>query len=214
MFVKICGITNEDDALLAVAMGADAVGFVFAPSPRQLTAVEAARLAREAPAGLERVGVFAGDVPPFAAALLEAGIIHTVQADAAALARLDGSVPEARRLPVFHDGEGVEREIELAGAHRTPRARVLFEGRASGRGVAPDWERAARLARRVRLVLAGGLTPANVAEAVRRVGPAMVDVSSGVESAPGRKDPGRIREFVEQARAAGPSPDGDDEERR
>jgi len=211
--VKICGVTDAATLTAAAAAGADAIGFVFAPSPRRITPEAAARLAREAPPALERVGVFADDVPPSAAALLAAGVIHTVQADAAALARLDGAVPEERRLPVFHDGDGVETEIEPFLSRARPADRVLFEGRASGRGVAPDWDRAARLARRARLVLAGGLTPANVAAAVRRVRPAMVDVSSGVESAPGVKDERRIREFVAAARAAQESVDGNDEER-
>ncbi len=211
--VKICGVRDTDTLAAAAAAGADAVGFVFAPSPRRLTPAAAERLADRAPAALERVGVFADELPPFAAGLLRDGVIHAVQADAAALDRLGDDVPAARRLPVFHDGDGAEAAVTALLARGPLPSRLLFEGRASGRGLSPDWDRAARLAARVRLVLAGGLSPDNVAAAVRRVRPAMVDVSSGVESAPGVKDPARIRAFVAAARAAHATPAEAGEER-
>jgi indole-3-glycerol phosphate synthase len=199
--VKICGVRDAGTLRAAAEAGADAVGFVFAPSPRQVGIEAAARLARQCPPQLERVGVFAAEVPAFALELVRCGVIHTVQADAAALERLGDDLPATRRLPVLHDGAGVGEEAEAL-LERAGGARLLFEGRASGSGLVPDWDRAARLARRARLVLAGGLSPANVAEAVRRVRPAMVDVSSGVESGPGVKDARRIHAFVEHARAA------------
>jgi phosphoribosylanthranilate isomerase len=108
--------------------------------------------------------------------------------------------PEVRFLPVIHDGpEAVSLAVRIGAAGRP----VLFEasGR-GGRGVAPDWSRAAEIARRVPLVLAGGLGPDNVGDAIRRVRPCGVDVSSGVESGPGVKDPDRMARFVAAVRRA------------
>jgi phosphoribosylanthranilate isomerase len=195
--VKICGVTSPGAIQAAVQAGADAVGFVFAPSPRRLTPHQAARLAREVPPTLLRVGVFGAQVPAGVRDLMKLLALDLVQADAEACDRLDGLVPAAQRLPVFHDTDAAAPRIEEF-LGRTPgeKPRVLFEGSVSGQGVLPDWGRASRLARRARLVLAGGLTPENVRAAIRAVRPAMVDVSSGVESAPGVKDERRIRAFV------------------
>jgi phosphoribosylanthranilate isomerase len=201
--VKICGVTTVEAIQAAADAGADAVGFVFAPSPRQLTPYAAAQLARETPPTLRRVGVFGHQVPVELGDLVDVLGLDLVQADVEACDRLGGLVPLARRLPVFHDSPAVDTRLdEFLG--RTPGQEpwLLFEGGVSGQGVLPDWGRAARVARRARLVLAGGLTPANVGAAVAAVRPAMVDVSSGVESAPGRKDERRIRDFVMAVRAA------------
>ena len=107
-----------------------------------------------------------------------------------------GTAAAVRPLPVFRDTPDLDEEAVVAAGL------VLFEAAESGRGTRPDWQRAARLARRCRLVLAGGLDPDNVAEAIRTVRPFGVDVSSGVERARGVKDPARIAAFVAAARAA------------
>lgn len=201
--VKICGVTRSETIAAAAAAGADAVGFVFAPSPRRLTAEEALRLARGTPPSLQRVGVLGTEVPTFLRELLEERALDLVQADAAVCEGLEAFVPEPRLLRVFRDTPEPDPALEAFLAAAAPaRPMILFEGRASGQGVLPDWGRAARVARRAPLVLAGGLTPMNVGAAIARVRPAMVDVSSGVESAPGVKDVRRIEAFVGEVRAA------------
>jgi phosphoribosylanthranilate isomerase len=203
--VKICGVTSPVAIEAAAQAGADAVGFVFAPSPRRLSLSphEAARLARRVPPTLLRVAVFGSVVPVGVRELTKLLALDMVQADAEACDRLDGLVPAAQRLPVFHDTPAAAPLLEeFLGRSPGERPLLLFEGSVSGQGVLPDWGRAARVSRRARLVLAGGLTPENVGAAILAVRPAMVDVSSGVESAPGVKDERRIRAFVMAVREA------------
>lgn len=201
--MKICGVTRPDAIEAAAAAGAEAVGFVFAPSPRQLTRREAAGLARGAPPSLKRVGVFAAKLPATIGELVEELALDWVQADATAWEASSALVSRPRLLPVFRDRPGFEDALEAFLAASAPdRPLVLFEGPASGRGAPPDWEHAARAARRTPLVLAGGLNPGNVRAGILQVRPAMVDVSSGVESSPGLKDPRRIHAFVAEVRAA------------
>jgi len=201
--VKICGVTSPGAIEAAARAGADAVGFVFAPSPRRLTPHQAARLARGVPPTLLRVGVFGSVVPGGALELMKLLALDLVQADAEACDRLDGLVPALQRLPVFHDTPAAAPLLEeFLGRSPGERPLLLFEGSVSGQGVLPSWDRAERVARRTRLVLAGGLTPGNVGAAILAVRPAMVDVSSGVESAPGVKDERRIRAFIMAVREA------------
>lgn len=194
LFVKICGLSRPADVAAAVAAGADAVGFVFAPSPRQVSPAEAAALCAGLPPHLRRVAVMLG---PAAAewAAVRAGFgpdwLQTEVGDFAGLA-----LGATARLPVYRDTAALD---EAAAAREDL---LLFEAAASGQGHRADWDRAARLASSTRLILAGGLNPDNVAEAVRRVRPFGVDVSSGVESRRGVKDPARIAAFVAAARAA------------
>ncbi|MFO7298588.1 MAG: phosphoribosylanthranilate isomerase [Actinomycetes bacterium] len=198
MFVKICGITDPGVLDAAVAAGADAVGFVFAESPRQVSVPDARALADRLPAGVLKVAVFRRPDPGTLAGVIDALRPDLVQADADALSGID--LPDGvDTLPVYRS----VREVWTA-----PPARLLFEGPASGIGAMADWEEARAVARRARVVLAGGLDPYNVADAITRVRPWGVDVSSGVESAPGRKDPARITAFVSAARAAAGAIDG------
>jgi len=190
--VKICGLRTADAIVAAATAGAQAVGFVFhEASPRNLDVLEAAALQRVVPSGIERVAVFLHPAQALVDAVLEAVRPDWVQTDVADLASL--RLPASQRvLPVVRDAASVAP---------LP-ARILFEGAHSGSGATADWEKAARLAGRAELVLAGGLEPSNVAEAIARVRPFGVDVSSGVEGSRGVKDPARIREFVAAARAA------------
>ncbi len=193
IFVKICGLTDETAVAAAVAAGADAVGFVFhAASPRNLEPRRAQALAAALPPGVRRVAVTLHPAPVLVAKVLEEFAPDVWQSDAAdlpAMALPAGIEP----WPVLRAGIALPAPL--------PR-RFLFEGAKSGAGVVTDWGQATSLARRGELILGGGLDPGNVAEAIRRVRPFGVDVSSGVESAPGRKDPVRIREFVAAARKA------------
>lgn len=192
--MKICGLRTPAAVEAAVGAGADAVGFVFADSPRRVVPDEATALCRALPAGILRVAVMLHPTAREWAAVREAFAPDVLQADAEDFAGLElGAV---RRLPVYRDVPALDEDA----VGREDWA--LFEAGRSGSGTRPDCKRAARLAARTRLVLAGGLTPGNVADAIRRVRPAGVDVSSGVESAPGEKDARRIAEFVAAARAA------------
>ncbi len=193
LLVKICGLTDKAAVEAAVAAGADAVGFVFhEASPRNVSPRRARELAAAVPAGVRRVAVTLHPAQELVAKVLAEFVPDVWQTDAADFAAL--ALPETvERWPVLRAGSALPAPLP---------ARFLFEGARSGRGEVADWSQAASLAHLGELILGGGLEPANVAEAVRRVRPFGVDVSSGVESAPGRKDPARIREFVAAAREA------------
>lgn len=193
VFVKICGLSTAGMVRAAIGAGADAIGFVFAPSPRQVTPAVAAELAALAPAGILRVAVM--QHPTAAEWRAVASILRPdwLQAEAADFAGLE--LPAGvEALPVYRDVPA----LDSAALGREDRA--LFEAATSGSGEAPDWNRARDLARRTRLVLAGGLHPGNVGAAIRRVRPWGVDVSSGVESSRGVKDPAKIAAFIAAVR--------------
>lgn len=204
MFVKVCGITSEEDGLLAVAMDADAVGFTFAPSPRQIAPIVARDIARRLPSDVITVGVFRDQAPE--------RVVSVVHSAGLRAAQLHGrESPEATRyvaervplvIKAFSAGSPALAEVEDYGAEV-----ILVDGINPGGGETFDWTLLDDLPRSHRLLLAGGLTPANVAEAIDRVKPWGVDVATGVErhgSLTGKKDPGRVRRFVAAARAAGP----------
>ena len=199
MFVKICGTTSEEDALLAVAMGADAVGFIFAPSLRQVTPALAADIVKRLPREVLTVGVFRDEAP--------ARVVEIVNGAGLRAAQLHGheSADQARWVR-----ERVPFVIQAfpAGGSVVARARdyqvdaVMIDAPQPGSGQVFDWSMADGVPDGMRLVLAGGLNPRNVAAAIARVHPWGVDVATGVESAPGRKDPSRVRAFVAAAKAA------------
>jgi phosphoribosylanthranilate isomerase len=193
MFIKICGITSAAAVVAAVECGADAIGFVFAPSPRQLTPAQAADLSGQAPPELLRIAVTRHPTQALVDEIAARVRPHWLQTDIGDLAALN--IPAGIRvLPV------VRGEL-----HGPPPARLLFEGPVSGRGALGDWDGAAQLARHAELILAGGLHAGNVAAAIERVRPFGVDVSSGVESAPGIKDARRMAEFVTAVRSCPPT---------
>jgi phosphoribosylanthranilate isomerase len=190
-FVKICGLTTPEGVAAAVKAGADAVGFVFAPSPREVTPAQARQLAAALPAGVKRVAVFRHPPPGRIAAVLSEFPADWVQSDAVDLPGADLGGAEA--LPVFRSGAPLPPLLpEL----------MLFEGPDSGSGRVADWEAARAVARQTHVILAGGLHPGNVREALQAVRPWGVDVSSGVESAPGVKDPSLVEDFVAAVRRA------------
>jgi phosphoribosylanthranilate isomerase len=193
LFVKICGITEPDSAMIAHQAGADAIGLVFAPSARRVSPQEARRIAAAVPEGMIRVAVFLKPDQAEVNRVLSVFTPDMVQADAGSPIELP---PSVGFLPVVREGR------ECPGALGSEGRLVLFEGSVSGAGVTADWEEARSLARSSRLVLAGGLDRANVGEAIRAVRPHGVDVSSGVEAFPGVKDPDEIRRFVDAVRAA------------
>jgi len=197
VLIKICGLTNEEDAAHAAAAGASALGVIFAPaSPRRVSADRARDIVRAVPAAIPVVGVFV-DAP------LEE-IVATVAHTGVRWVQLHGDEPEryasALKMPLLR-AAGVDAALDA-----WPTATLLLDAVSSaergGTGRRVDWERAAAVARRRKTVLAGGLTADNVAEAIATVRPFGVDVSSGVEASPGRKDRDKVSRFLENAREA------------
>lgn len=191
VFVKICGLRTEDGIAAAVDAGADAVGFVFARSPREISPADARAISSKVPRNVQRVAVMRHPSSEELQAVLREFEPDILQTDIGDFAALE-IPPQVRTWPVIREGDVVSDWP----------AEFVYEGRQSGVGETVDWEQAAKLAANGHMVLAGGLDSGNVATAVREVRPWGVDVSSGVESAPGRKDPRKIREFINTVRAA------------
>ena len=202
MFVKICGVTSEDDALLAVALGADAVGFVFAPSPRRVHPEVVRDIVKRLPTEIVTVGVFRDERPE--------QVVEVVSRCGLSGAQLHGGEPASdvrfvrqrvrfliRALPA-----GDARLSEAMTGGDAPDV-ILLDAPEPGSGAVFDWSLAEGAPDGVRLMLAGGLNPENVEQAIRKVRPWGVDSASGVEASPGRKDPARMRRFVETAKRVG-----------
>ena len=198
MFVKICGLTNELHVQVAVEAGADAVGFVFADSVRRVEPLQAARIASQVPETVKRVAVMLHPSNEEWQAVFRDFAPDVLQTDAADFENLD--VPDSVECwPVYREGNKVTDTFR---ADLKVSVTYLYEGARSGSGETVDWSRAAELARTGNMILAGGLSVKNVAEAIAIVRPFGVDVSSGVESAPGEKDSQLIRDFIRAAKAA------------
>ena len=200
MFVKICGITRVDDALHAAAHGADALGFVFWPkSPRFITPARAAEIVAELPPSLMTVGVFVNEPID--------GVIDAVQRAGLTTVQLHGDEPpayaDAIAWPILRAMSLDEVALTAWPAETTFLLDAANAATRGGTGRTIDWDRAAETARRRKVILAGGLTPDNVAAAIRSVRPFGVDVSSGVEAAPGAKDLEKVAAFIANAKAAG-----------
>jgi len=200
VFVKICGTTSEEDALLAVAMGAEALGFVFAPSPRQMRPQDVADIVKRLPPEIMTVGVFKDDLPE--------RIVHIVRSTGLKGAQIHGSFTAddavAVRRAIFHTFVSfAAADPRVQQAHAYEPYAVLLDGARPGTGQVFDWSLADQVPSDVKLIVAGGLTTANVVDVIRTVHPWGVDVVSGVESSPGRKDPVKLRAFIAKAHAAG-----------
>ena len=210
LWIKICGNTSLEDALLAAEAGADAVGFVFAPSPRHVTVEQVAPITRKLPSSIEKIGVFVDSSFDEIETAVRDGGLTGVQL------LFDGREELPRRLRErFGPGLRIVRALHFgpdAGARIVALAgeknidAVLIDSRTAtavgGTGTSFDWNTAAPVFRLdgVRLIVAGGLTPSNVSEAVRKLLPWGVDAVSGVEISAGRKDPAKVRAFVKNAR--------------
>lgn len=212
-FVKICGITNTDDARIALDAGADLLGFIFYPkSPRYVEPEQVAQIIQslqgETDALPKFVGVFVNETPERIRTMLdEIGLNYAQLHSEEAPDVLQELRPRAFKALRPADAAAAEREAALyadLGPADGPRWLIdAYDPNAyGGTGKRADWHTAAALARRYPgLLLAGGLTPENVADAVRTVHPWGVDVSSGVEAEPGRKDHARVRQFLQAVRA-------------
>jgi phosphoribosylanthranilate isomerase len=199
VFVKICGTTSEEDALLAVAMGADAVGFIFAPSSRQIAPAIARDIAKRLPPEILTVGVFRDEAPQRVIDIMEFAGLKAAQ--------LHGKEPPEqtrwlrRRLSfvvqAFPAGDRAVLKARDYGADA-----IMLDNPTPGSGQVFDWALASEVPTGLKLIIAGGLTPDNVGGAVGAVQPWGVDVVTGVEKEPGHKDPVKLRAFVAAARAA------------
>jgi phosphoribosylanthranilate isomerase len=184
MFVKICGITNREDALAAVDAGARALGFIFyAPSPRAVTAAQLQSWIGDIPANIWKVGVFVDEAPE----LIEQICAHL----RLEIAQLHGSETPDRHPRTIRIWKAFRIENAEARVPDYPAEAILIDGPAY------DWSQTAHFTRP--LILAGGLEPDNVRDAIERKKPWAVDVASGVESSPGRKDHARMKKFIEAA---------------
>lgn len=215
LWVKICANTSLEDAQLAADAGADALGFVFAPSPRRVTAAQAAAIMTHLPAAIEKIGVFVDASFKEIAATVETTGLTGVQLHF-------NAAPEIPSMLRDRFGNGlrilrvVHFDAEAAASTSTPDHdsnvdAILVDSRTAtavgGTGKSFDWSLASKTlfqnAKAWRCIAAGGLTPENVAEAIAILNPWGVDVVSGVEAMPGRKDPAKVRAFIASARTAG-----------
>lgn len=200
--VKICGITNLEDALHAIACGADALGFVFFPgSPRFVDPDRARQIIAELPPFVTTVGLFVNEPPARIREMVDFCGLNTVQ--------LHGDeepdqccYPPCRVIKALR----LKAEMDESFFASFPASALLLDAyvpdKFGGTGHRCDWEKAAAVASSHRVILAGGLTPDNVAEAVQQVHPYGVDVSSGVEEKPGKKDPEKVARFIRMAKEA------------
>jgi len=217
LWIKICGNTSLVDAALAAEAGANAVGFVFAPSPRRVTVEKVAAITPHLPAATEIIGVFVGASLDEIASAVEACSLTGVQLHFDPPPELTAQLrhrfgPQLRILRVIHYSAESAPDFDRAAADPNTSA-MLVDSRtataAGGTGIPYDWIAASKAllqSSKARehnnLVVAGGLTPENVVEAIAMLEPWGVDVVSGVESAPGKKDPDKVRAFIANARLA------------
>ena len=201
--VKVCGITNREDARQAVDLGADALGFIFHPaSPRYIAPEAAARIIRDLPPFVASVGVFVDASVLRVRSLVRNCLLSAVQFHGEETPAYCGGFPvkviKAFRVKGTRLPRGLSRFVVDAILLDTFRSGVP-----GGTGQVFDWDVAKRAKRYGRIILAGGLNPANVRDAVQAVRPFAVDVSSGVEAFPGKKDPKLLEEFFLRVRRAG-----------
>jgi phosphoribosylanthranilate isomerase len=214
MWIKICGNTNLEDASFAAEAGADALGFVFAESPRHVTAEQVGAITPHLPAGIEKIGVFvSAGFEEISHAVLHCGLtgvqLHAHH-DATLPARLREQLgPDLKILRVIHYAQDLS--VQLHAAQRdTAIDGVLVDSRTAtavgGTGQSFDWQAARKdffaASSHLHLIAAGGLKPENVAEAIHTLQPWGVDVVTGVEMTPGRKDHARVKRFVDTVKAA------------
>ena len=221
MFVKICANTNLDDALLAVELGADAAGFVFAPSKRQVTAEQVAAITRGLPEALTKAGVFTSTdaeeiLRDASVAGLNAVQLHTVFDPELVTAVATGGGGSLRvfqvvDVPLEMDLKDLRALLMDVLQHPHVAAALLdasHGGVSGGTGKTFDWGRTAEVVRQVQeetgghVIVAGGLHAENVGKAIAAFAPWGVDVASGVEASPGKKDAEKLRAFIAAARAA------------
>ncbi len=195
--VKICGITNWEDAHLAVELGADAVGFIFAESPRQVIPQKVREITSRLPPFVSRVGVFLNHKENEVEEIVERCGLDVLQfhgqETAAYCRKFKCKVIKAFQIESISDLEALS--LYKVDAFLLDTYHELLPG---GTGITFDWDIAVEAKKYGPIILSGGLNPENVAEAIEKVGPYAVDVSSGVEASPGKKDPEKMRAFFRE----------------
>lgn len=200
--VKICGITNSDDALAAAEHGVEMLGFVFAESPRRISLEQAVLIGNEIPSFVARVGVFVNEKADKVREIAEACALDALQfhgSETPEYCRQFGR--KAVKAFRIKDAAALDGLAEYGSGPFV--LDTFVEGLAGGTGRTFDWNLVSRAARQGQIILSGGLNPNNVAEAIAKVKPYAVDVSSGVEAAPGIKDAKKLRAFMKAVREAG-----------
>ena len=200
LHIKICGFTTEQGVEAAVNAGVDAIGLVLDPSPRQLTLQRALALKTLIPVGVDVVAVCGRPTRDEIGEICDVLQPDTIQLMADALPNSPVGIPV---LPSFEDGPDLTHRVtRYAASIGEERPLVLADGPKPGSGIRADWNRVSEIAATTRLIIAGGLNPENVGDAIALLRPYGVDVSSGVERGVGCKDPQRIRDFVNAVRTA------------
>lgn len=203
--IKICGLTTEHAIQAAIQAGADYLGFVLAPSKRQLTIARAKQLLADIPPHIQTVAVYRHPETDLVHAALDHLSLHYHQSDHTDFTTTMQRVPNHQRLPVVRMDNAFPQTLHAvaqgSATNNTPPNLILVEGEHSGTGTTIDWSRLTP-PHPANIMLAGGLNPTNVASAIRIAQPHAVDVSSGVESQPAMKDPRLIRAFIHAARNA------------
>jgi len=212
-WIKICGTTSLEDALLAVEAGADALGFIFAESPRRIEPQQAQQIIAKLPSRIEKVGVFVDPSAEYVCLVAQQTGITRIQLhgdeDADLFRILRESLPSLRITKTVNASDAIQESLRKLNSSAFVDSLLLDSGSVSqrgGTGLVFDWQaaKAAIAQSRVNLhwIIAGGLTPENVGEAIRLFRPWGVDVVSGVESRPGKKDAGKLKKFIAAVRAA------------
>lgn len=202
--IKICGITNLEDALLAVECGADSLGFIFAKSPRQITPQTARKIIEKLPPFIGKIGVFVNEPPSKVQRIARESGLTAVQLHGEEIPEFCAMLYPLTLIKAIRVKD--EKDIAILSAYDCVTAFLLDSYSADkkgGTGKKFDWK-LALLAKKYNkpIILSGGLTPDNVAEAVKLVKPYAVDASSGIESKPGKKDKKKIKAFIEKVRKA------------
>jgi len=204
--IKICGITNEEDGLAAAKFGADALGFVFAPSPRRISVERAREIIKLLPPLVQTVGVFVNEEPEKVLSTAAACGLDILQfhgdEPAAYCGSLDLRVIKAVRLQGRDGLENLSKYVNVVDALLLD---TYVPNKLGGTGITFDWKLAAEARRYGRIILAGGLNPGNVAAAISMVKPYAVDASSGLEQSPGAKDHEKMAKFIREAHQAASS---------
>lgn len=198
-FIKICGLTNIPDALAAVSLGADALGFIFAPSPRQVSPEVALAICKELPPHIWKVGVFVNADLKEVKQIANLCGLTTLQFHGEESPGYCAQAP----LPVI-------KTIKIKGVESLPEIKnyasslLLLEGhhptQAGGTGKTFPWELVLKIKDKINFILAGGLTPQNVSRAIALLHPWGVDVCSGVEESPGKKDKNKMSKFIKEVK--------------
>lgn len=198
-FIKICGTTNIGDALAAISLGTNALGFIFAPSPRQITPEAAMKICQEVPPYIWRVGVFVNADWPEVKQIADLGFLSHLQFHGQESPAYCAQAP----LPVIKTIK-IKGKEDLKEIAKYDQDLFLFEGfhpeKAGGSGETFPWELVSEIKGKINFILAGGLNPQNVSRAISLLHPWGVDVCSGVEESPGKKDRNKLAQFIKEVK--------------